>query len=152
MYCAYDKENNIIAIHDKKRIVKAYIDNYYESNGIILNIGKIKESSEYKLKEKDDLYLIKYGNTYIPSGYVLYNQLSIDPILEDDEYALDVLYRILEVNRLNKKEVKIISNAIKVMERLVKDDKSYTPSKEELDNIKNNYELYLNHTGLNDKC
>lgn len=143
MYCAYDENKKIIAIHDKKRVIKTYIDRIYENHQISLYLGKLKDSSEYKVKNHEDLYLVKYGDTYIQSGYLIYNQINLEPIIEDDEYALDVLYRILETERLNNKDSKSIINAIKVLEKIVKEDRRYTPTMEELVNFKTNYESYL---------
>lgn len=151
MYCAYDQKENIIAWHDKKSVVEKYIGSIYELHKIELSLGKIKKSSEYKALHKDDLYLIRYGNTYIQSGYLMYVELAEDKLVEDDQYALDILYRLLETARLTKKQTKKIVKAIKVMEKVVRKDKEYIPSFEQLKIYKMDYDPYLYNTGLIDK-
>ena len=151
MYCAYDQENNIIAFHDKKYVVEKYIDSIQSLHKINLNLGKIKKSSKYKLVEKDELYLIRYGNTYIQTGYLIYVELFQTQFMEDDQYALDVLYRIIETTRLNNKENKKIMKAIKVMEKIVHEDREYIPSFDQLKTMKVDYEPYIYNTGLLDK-
>ena len=150
MYCAYDQDKNIIAFHDKKHVVEKYIDSIYKLHKIQLNKGKIKKSSKYKLAGKDDLYLIRYGDTYVQSGYLLFVQISQDQILEDEQYALDILYRLLETTRLNEKQSKKIMKAIGVMEKLVHEDREYVPSFDQLKTMKSDYEPYIYNTGLID--
>lgn len=150
MYCAYDQDKNIIAFHDKKHVVEKYIDSIYKLHKIQLNKGKIKKSSKYKLAGKDELYLIRYGNTYVQSGYLVYLEISQSEFIEDDQYALDILYRLLETTRLTDKQSKKIMKAIEVMEKLVREDREYIPSLEQLKQVKSNYEPYLYNTGLID--
>lgn len=151
MYCAYDQENNIIAYHDKKYVVEKYIDSIQILHKIRLNLGKIKKSSKYKLNGKDELYLIRYGDTYIQSGYLIYVELFQTQFIEDDQYALDVLCRIVETTRLTEKENKKIMKAIKVMEKLVYEDRQYIPSFNQLKSMKVDYDPYIYNTGLLDR-
>jgi len=151
MYCAYDQDGNIIAFHDKKHVVEKYIDSIYSLHKITLNKGKIKKSSKYKLIDKDDLYLIRYGDVYVQSGYLLYLEITEPQFVRDDQYALDILYRLLETTRLTEKQSKKIMKAIRVMETLVREDREYVPSFEQLKTLKNDYEPYLYNTGLIDE-
>lgn len=151
MYCAYDNDGNIIAFHDKKHVVEKYIDSIYSLHKIQLNKGKIKKSSKHKLIGKDDLYLIRYGDTYVQSGYLVYIEFVEPQFIEDDQYALDILYRLLEMSRLTEKQSKKIMKAIKVMEQLVREDRRYVPSLDQLKTLKTDYEPYLYNTGLFEK-
>lgn len=148
MFCVYDTDGNIIAFHHKKRVVEKYIDRIYSLHKINLKIGKLKESSKYKLIGKDDLYLIRYADTYIQSGYLSYVEISSDQFIEDDQQALDTLYRMLELSRLKKKEVKTITKAIEVIEKIVKEDREYTPTIKDLKTMKHNYDAYVYNTGI----
>lgn len=151
MYCAYDKNKNIIAFHDKRRVVEKYIDSIFKLHHIELILGKIKKSSKYKLIDKDELYLIRYGNTYVQSGYLIYIELSQDQFIEDEQYATDVLYRLLETSRLTDKQSKKIEKAIKVMEDILKEDREFIPSFNTLEELKLNYDPYIYNTGLYEK-
>ena len=96
------------------------------------------------------MYLIRYGDTYVQSGYLLFVEISQSQISEDDQYALDILYRLLETARLSDKQSKKIMKAIKVMEKLVQEDREYIPSIEQLKRMKSDYEPYIYNTGLID--
>lgn len=150
MYCAYDQNEKIIAIHDKRYVVEKYVDTIYTLHKVVLNVGKIKKSSKHKTKSKDDLYLIRFGDTYVQTGFLLYVELAQTQIMEDDQFALDILYRLLETKRLTEKQSKKIMKAIEVMEDLVHEDREYIPSLDQLRNLKNDYDPYIYNTGLID--
>ena len=144
MYGAFDSDKKLIAFHDDKDVVDTYVISIKHYHDIDLTICKIKKNAMYKLNGKEDLYLVRYGSTYVQSGYVKYIQLASTQILDDDKYVLDVLYRILELeDELTKKEGKIIYKAIQILERLVSKDKEYTPSYQELQRLKTDYDPYL---------
>lgn len=143
MYCAYDDENNIIAFHDNKRAVETYINNVYHHNDIALRMGKIKKEKRYILKGKDELYLVRYGETFIQSGYLDYISYSSLQLIEDNILAMDILYRLLETERLSKKENKTIRKAIEIMEEITKEDSEFTPSLSQLKEMKMNYDPYI---------
>ena len=108
----------------------------------------MKKSSKYKLLGKDDLYLIRYGDTYVQTGYLMYLEMSSEQFIEDDQYALDVLYRLLETSRLNKKQSKKIMDAIEILEDIVTENREYTPTISELNQLKSDYDAYLYNSGL----
>lgn len=148
MYCVYDENNNIIAFHDKKQVVEKYVANVYKVHNVTLNIGKIKKSSKWKLEGKDELYLVRYNEGYVQSGYLLYLELSSTQYIEDEEYAIDIIYRILETNRLTDKQEKRLRKAVEVMEELLVEDRSYVPTLKQLESMKMDYDPYLYNTRL----
>ena len=150
MYCAYDDEKNIIAFHDNKKIVKRYTDNVHSVHKITLNIGKIKKDSKWKLRNKDELYLVRYNDTYVQSGYLLYLQLSSTQYIEDEEFARDILFRLLETERLTPKQKKKLEKAIEVMEDIIEEDRNFVPTLSELKTMKGDYDPYVYNTGLFD--
>lgn len=151
MYCAYDQNENIVALHDKRYVIEKYVDTIYSLHKVQLNIGKVKKSSKYKVTTKDDLYLIRFGDVYVQAGYLLYVELSQTQIMEDDQFALDILYRLLETRRLTEKQSKKIMKAIEVMEDLVHEDREYVPTIDNLKTMKNDYDPYIYNTRLIDK-
>lgn len=148
MYCAYDDDKNIIAIHDKKSIVEKYIENVYMSNRKLLTLGKIKKYSKFKIDKNDELYLVRYADTYIQVGYIDYIAYSSEQLIEDQNLAMDILYRLLEMERLDKKEIKTMKKAIAIMERITKENMEFTPSLSQLKELKMYYEPYIHNTNI----
>jgi hypothetical protein len=119
-----------------------------ELHGIELKVGKVKEASESKLDGKDDLYLVKYNSSYIQSGYLIYTQINMDGFIEDEIAARDVLYRIIEVNKLTDKQIKRITRAIAILEDIIYKDTHFVPTLEQLKNMKYQYDPYIYSTGM----
>lgn len=148
MFVAYDDDKNIVAFHDSKRVVKQYIDDVMRCNDLILSFGKIKKKEEELLSKLDELYLVRFGHTYIQSGYLVYVQLVSNQEYEDHEFARDILYRLLESKRIPNKEAKHIRKAICVLENIIFDEEYYAPSLSQLKQLKADYEPYLYSKGL----
>ena len=148
MYCAYDDENNIIAFHDSKRAVETYIDRVYQCNRLTLKMCKVRKENRHLLRGKDDLYLVRYGETFIQSGYLDYISYSSLQMIEDNIMAMDILYRLLETERLSKKENKTIRKAIEIMEEVTKEDGEFTPSLSQLKEMKMNYDPYIYNVNM----
>ena len=148
MYAVYDEKAHVIAIHDEIDVIEKYVKSVYRCHNVVLDFGKIKKSSLNKLEKYDDLYLIRYADTYVQSGYLQYVEFANSQFIEDDEYARDVLIRILEFSNLSKKESKKIKNAIKVINDILEEDREYTPSLDELKDLKLHYDPYIYSVGL----
>lgn len=150
MYCCIDEKKNIIAIHDDKDVVETYRDLIQKMHNIELSVGKIKKKMKNKLEKFSDLYLVRYGNTYVQSGYLLYLQLCSEQVKSDNRYAKDILLRLLETSRLNNKDAKKIMKAIEVMDKIEEEDNNYFPSLNELKGMKEFYDPYIYNSGLYD--
>ena len=148
MYCVIDDDNNLIAFHDKQRAVETYIDRIYHTSGVSLKMLKLRKGERHIIRGKDDLYLVRYANTFIQSGYIDYITYSSLQILEDNILASDILYRLLETERLTKKENKTIRKAIEIMESIIKEDSEYTPSLSELKIMKMDYDPYIYNSSI----
>ena len=150
MFCAYDIEENIIAFHDSKKVVQKYIDTIFSIHKVELKLGKIKKTSEWKISDKDDLYLVRFNDTYVQSGYLLYLELAEDSLIKDEETARDILSKIIEIGRVTDKETKKLEKAIKVIEDLLSEDRSYVPTLTQLKSMKLDYDPYIYNVGLCD--
>lgn len=150
MFCAYDIEENIIAFHDSKKVVQKYIDTVFSIHKVELKLGKIKKTSEWKISDKDDLYLVRFNDTYVQSGYLLYLELAEDSLIKDEETARDILSKIIEIGRVTDKETKKLEKAIKVIEDLLSEDRSYVPTLTQLKSMKLDYDPYIYNVGLCD--
>lgn len=139
----------IIAYHEDEEIVEFYLDSVEDDKKDDLSIIKIKKKyKEEIIKKYEDLHLVRFGNTYVQSGYIIYIKLSSQDILDDEEYTRDILLRIIETQNLNDNEIKKLSKAIEVVDRLINEDKTYTPSYSELKRMKSHYDLYMYNKNL----
>lgn len=143
MFCVIDDENNIIAYHEKRKVVEKYIQSVFQSSNLELNFIKLKRKDLYRLENLSDLYLVRYGDTYLQSGYVLYYSIVSDQIVYDHEYARDVLYRILELQDLSDKKVKTIQKCINILEDMISIESNEVPTLPELKNMKVHYDPYF---------
>ena len=146
MYAVYDRKN-LIAVHDDKHVAEKYIKSVYSCHGIELELRKIKRSSLSEEK-RDSLYLTRYADTYVQSGYLRYVDYSYSQFLEDDLKCRDILIRIMEYASITSKEAKKLKKAIKVVDNILADDREYVPTYEELQNLKLHYDPYLYNAGL----
>ena len=99
-----------------------------------------------KVIDLDTLYLVRYADTYVQSGYLEYLELSSSQCLYDERQCKDVLLRILEVNHLTDKERKSIEKTIKIVDRLLTESREYTPLLSELKVYEANYAPYIYNT------
>ena len=134
----------IIAYHEDESVVELYLDSVEDDKKDELSIIHIKKKYRDTLLNKyDDLHLVRFRNTYVQSGYLIYIKLASQDILEDEEYARDILLRIIETQNIDKDKIKKLSKAIEVIEELINEDKTYTPSYSELQRMRNHYDYYM---------
>ena len=108
MYCVYDNNNNVIAFHDEYDVVSSYIYHVKISNqdSPDLHIGKLKKKKIKNVIDFDNLYLVRYGETYVQTGYLEYLELISSQSIYDNQQCKDVLLKILECNPISSKERK----------------------------------------------
>ena len=148
MYASIDVSGKIIAIHDEKNIVEEYNDRVYYYHKIHLDIIKVKKKSVKKISYLDELYLIRYGETYVQAGYLTYIQLAYGQATDDEKYAKDILLRILELNKMSNKERKVLTKAVEILDRQIYSENQYTPSLSELKRLKSEYDPYIYNYGI----
>ena len=150
MYCVFDTNNNIIAFHDDLEVVELYKDHVTRSNPDLpeLHIGKIKKKKMKRIDDYDELYLVRYSDTYVQSGYLIYLELLSDQFIYDEQQCRDVLLRILECRDITDKERKSIERTVKVVDRILQESKEFTPSLKELKNYEADYAPYIYNKGL----
>lgn len=145
MYAVINNDTKeIIAYHEDEDVVEYYLDSVEDDKKDDLSIIKIKKKyREEIIKKYDDLHLVRFRNTYVQSGYLIYIKLASQDILEDEEYARDILLRIIETQNIDKDKIKKLTKAIEVIEDLIDNDKTYTPSYSELQRMRNHYDYYM---------
>lgn len=148
MYLSLDSTGKIIAIHDDKEVVEKYNMLIYHHHKIRLDIIKAKKKNIKNSAYFDDLYLVRYGETYVQAGYLTYIQLAYGQATEDEKYAKDILLRILELNKISNKERKTLSKAVEILDRQIYSENQYTPSLNELKRLKSEYDPYIYNYGI----
>lgn len=142
MFAAINSEMRVIAYHEKKSVVKKYLNNLKKSHK--------DEKFEYqivkgKIRDIDsEKYLIRFGRTYIQSGYKEILDIEVKPILENEKIAMNMLYEIAKTRELSNKDIKAIARVMRILGEVYDEDISYTPTEEELNAIKERYDKYLN--------
>lgn len=122
------KENQIIAAHDNKEVALKYLEDQNESSKMkILKIKKKKRKELEDIPDLLDVYLVRYGDLYIPyDQYIALKDLNGQRDF-DLKYCRDVLFRLLEENVVSKKDIsavkKVLSIVISEIESL--DDNDY---------------------------
>lgn len=148
MYVIIDEKNEIVAYNKRYSVCIEYINNLkrtYSDSDKNLEIVKIKDKKARNDPEFDELYLIRYENTYIQSGYIEYLSLSGEQIFYDNKYALDVLLKFLDTDYpMSKKDRKHIEHVVTFLYNIIKDDKLYTPSLYDLKGLQEYYSTYIN--------
>ena len=142
MYAVID-DDKIIAIHDEKRVVKTYIDRIKENCGKELVYGKLKKKHIKSTSDLYDLYLVKYGSTYVQSSYLEFVELADPQIIYDYQYAKDVILKMLEIDYLDQEDRKTLEKSVMIIENIIHNDEKYTPTIEELERLRDQYAPYL---------
>ena len=141
MLCTEDGE--AIAFHNEKRVIDKFRMDYEISNNTHLTLFKIKGKNLDKYPDYSDLYLVKYGESYVQTKYFSIADVEYGQILYDYNYAKDVLNHIIEFTKDNKKEKQLIK-AVKIIEDEIYRISSNVSSVETLEELYNECETYYN--------
>jgi hypothetical protein len=147
MYGAFDGKH-VIAFHDEYRVVKSYCELIRKHHDVKLTICKIKNKKCRKLNDFDDLYLVRYNETYVQCGYLVYLQLLSDEYVYDHTYVKDILMRMMEVYEFSHDELKAIKKTIKIMDKIIKDESEFVPELSTLKQMELDYQPYFYNDGI----
>lgn len=144
MYGVIDEDKNIIAYHEDEDVVELYLDSIEDDKKDNLSIVHFKKKYKNTLLTKyEDLHLVRFRNTFVQSGYLIYVKLATQDMIDDEEYARDILLRIIETQNLDRKQTTKLIKAIEVIDKIINNDKTYTPSYDELNRMKSHYDYYM---------
>lgn len=145
MYCVLEN-GVVIAIHNKKEVIKEYCDRLKESHPEKdLYYAKIKRKVKMeKSKKYEELYLVPYMDTFVQSGYIKYLEMSGPDVFHLYRETQNLLLDIMENNHLSRKERMAYEKVILSLEKIRKKDMKYTPAIEELERLKEQYLPYIN--------
>lgn len=142
------KDGDAVAFHKEKRIIQKFKMDYEISNNTELDLFVIKGKNINKYPDYSDLYLVKYGESYVQTKYFYIANIEYGQIIYDYNYAKDVLNHIIEFTKDNKKE-KHLMKAVEIIEGELRNIQSNISSIELLDELDNEYQTYQNK--LDDK-
>lgn len=146
MYIIVDTDlDRIVACHDEKRVARAYIRNFERSHPEMVDVFQIKKEKhrDVPIDVRTDLYLVRYGHTYVPYEYYTYLELVSEQPIEDLRYVKEILMRIEESKEMSNKTRKHFDYVIKEVSGYLNDALDYTSSMQELVQYKDQYDLYI---------
>lgn len=137
IYVLLDRFKRPIAYHNKKKVIFKYYDSINRSD---VYIGK----ADKKPNDYEELYLVKYGSSYIPN-----NLLSTLEIMKDDEYTIyqDIINIIdseIEFGDISKDDIKYLSKTAKYFRNKIKEIKNKPVSEQLVSEYKNMLESFKN--------
>lgn len=139
------RSGNAVACHESKKIILEYKNSLLRDNDDTDSMYKICKIKKNELKNHvniHDIYLVRYGYTYVP--YVYFESLDVmdSQIFQDNEFCIDILYRLLENPDLKDKSIKHIEKTISILEKYNQEAKEYTPNEDKLKTYKNMVDRY----------
>lgn len=135
-------DGKVIAFHKKEKVAKKFVKNYQKSNkNKICLIASIPDKIAKSHPRFEELYLEKYGSTYIQSEYLYIHQLSIDDEINDLEQCRQTLVRLVEY--CNKtKEINALWKSIYIVEDKLEELELETPELRDLEEANSRYSEY----------
>lgn len=135
-------DGKVIAFHKKEKVAKKFVKNYQKSNkNKICLIASIPDKIAKSHPRFEELYLEKYGSTYIQSEYLYIHQLSIDDEISDLERCRETLVRLVEC--CNKtKEINALWKSIYIVEDKLEELELETPELRDLEEANSRYSEY----------
>lgn len=130
LYGAIDNKR-LIAVHTEKEVIKKFKTDYDRCNNKNLTICKLSKKEKMKDIKVSDLYLIRYGDTYIQQRFLYIMELDDEQLAYDLRYAHDILNRIMTNIKDDKKMKSLIKADFIILEQL-EELNEYVPNIEEL--------------------
>ena len=137
IYVLLDRFKRPIAYHNKKKVIFKYYDSINRDD---VYIGKTNK----KPNDYEELYLVKYGSSYIPN-----NLLSTLEIMNDDEYTfyqdiINIIDSEIEFGNISKDDIKYLSKTAKYFKNKIKEIKNKPVSEQLVSEYKNMLESFRN--------
>lgn len=112
------RNHKVIAAHHDLDIVEQYVSSQSSNDMKILQLKKKKAKELREHTEFEDIYLVRYGDNYIPyDQYMVMKDLSSQRDY-DLTYCRDVLFRLLEEGTVDsEKDISAIKRVILLLER-----------------------------------
>lgn len=142
MYGVINEHDRVIALHDNYDVCEKYAESIYASHHQKYQVVKLKKHRSKELIDLDDFYLVSIGDVYVQRQFLDIYSIATAQVIEDNNMCINTLMRFLECTSLTPKESKIIRKCIEVISNITDRDNRYTPTPEELEQFKNDYDSY----------
>lgn len=130
-----------IAFHNEKRVILKFKHDYELSNNEDLAIFVIKGKDIKKYSDYSDLYLVRYGESFVQTKFLYIAELDYGQIVYDFNYAKDVLNHIIEFIK-DEKKIKRLMRSVEIIEEELENIQSNVPSIESLMERDEEYNIY----------
>lgn len=138
-WVAYDDRTlpeKIVAFHEEKKIVKDYIESV---SNIVYHLGKCKSSELRKIKDVEDLYLIKHKDTYVQCKFYDYVDFMTEGEVGELRHTIDTLSKVLRIGEPNFSTRKAIVKSISFLKRLILEMEGTNPDYESIERMFKEY-------------
>lgn len=142
------KNGDLIAWHEKKKVVKSYINEQREF-GEKLTLVKIIDE-KFDMNKYIDLYLYRLGDTYIQDKYFHCVEMFGERQYDDLLLAKDVITR-LYTNTKDSKDAKYLSKVMIILENELDMLKNSNYSLKDLEGLHIDYERMKNYSSEQEK-
>lgn len=122
------KGKEIIAAHDDEDIITEYLRS--QDNSSDMELLKVKKKKSRELEQVPsflDVYLVRYGDFYVPySQYEALKNLTSQRDF-DLKYCRDILFRLLEEGIVEKKDIQAVKKTLNIVMSQIEslDDNDY---------------------------
>lgn len=150
LFVVKNSNNNLIAYHEDLDVVEEYVRNVKISHPEAdLVVGKMSEEFVKRKDPDNELYLVRYSETYVQSGYLIYLEVNSGQYIYDMKYCKDIIIRTIDQWKyeLNDKDIKCLKKATKILDEILFDAETFTPSMEDLRSIKDTIDPYIYNRG-----
>lgn len=146
LFVVKNSNNTLVAYHEDLDVVNEYISNVKVSHpDTDLIVGKMSEKYVKKKDPKHDLYLVRYSETYVQTGYVSYLEIESSQYIYDMRYVKEIIIRTIDQwkDDLNDKDIKHLKKTAKIFDDILFDAESFTPTLDELKGMQDHLESYM---------
>lgn len=146
LFVVKNSNNTLVAYHEDLDVVNEYISNVKVSHpDTDLIVGKMSEKYIKKKDPKHDLYLVRYSETYVQTGYVSYLEIESSQYIYDMRYVKEIIIRTIDQwkDDLNDKDIKHLKKTAKIFDDILFDAESFTPTLDELKGMQDHLESYM---------
>lgn len=148
LFVVKNSNNSLIAYHEDLDVVKEYVRNVKISHpDTDLVVGKMSEKFVKRKDPENELYLVRYSETYVQSGYLIYLEVNSGQHIYDMKYCKEIIMRTIKECKddLDDKDVKCLKKAAKIFDEILFDAETFTPSMEELRGLRETIEPYMQY-------
>lgn len=148
IFAVKNSNNDLIAYHEDLDVVEKYVQNVKVSHpDTDLVIGKISDKFVRRKDPNHELYLERYSETYVQSGYLIYLEVNSSQHIYDMKYCKEIIIRTIDQwkDDMDEKDIKYLKKAAKVFDELLFDAESFTPTLSELRSIRDVMEPYIKY-------